>query len=236
MCERDSIYVPISLAATLKKMEESKQKQECEQCKKLEDRFEMTKEKMRDVEECLQYQNELRIQLETELDDLRTVYEMKDDECQKLQQQLDTYLKDPEVAPKLPTYANNRINELCINFTTLKNENYHIYNEFIKQQSMCQFEVERCKTLSSEMEYIKTRAEEQHEAHESLKKHFIQRLEELNSTENEKSEQIKELENTVMLSIQLFSKLINSPEFTNEELKQEIQDFLDVQCNANENL
>uniref|UniRef100_A0AC34FMK7 Uncharacterized protein n=1 Tax=Panagrolaimus sp. ES5 TaxID=591445 RepID=A0AC34FMK7_9BILA len=217
-------------------MEEKPKDEECERCKKLEGRLEMTKEKLKDVEECVQYQNEFRIELETELDDLTSTYEIKDDECQKLHEQLDAYLKDPEVAPKLPTHANNRINDLYRNFTILKNENENIYDEFIKQRNMRQFEAERCKTLAFETEYIKGRAAEQRKAHESLKKNFTQHLIERQAYEKVKTEEIKELKNTVMLSFKLFRKLIDSPDFTNEELKQEIQQFLHLQCNAYQNL
>uniref|UniRef100_A0AC35FWA2 Uncharacterized protein n=1 Tax=Panagrolaimus sp. PS1159 TaxID=55785 RepID=A0AC35FWA2_9BILA len=211
-------------------------KNECEECQKHEKRLEMIEEKMKDSQRLLDKFNKCRIKYETELDDIRSSYELKDDECEQIYHQIDAYLNCPQIASKLPPIAQIRIQDLGEQINSLESENTYIHGECIKQRDMKEFEAERCKTIESEGKLLKARAEDQESAYKSLKKSFEQKLIELHEEDKQKAEEIKDLENDVSRSIQLFTNILNSPDFVNDEMKQEIQKFLDSEFNVNENL
>uniref|UniRef100_A0A914Q7M0 Uncharacterized protein n=1 Tax=Panagrolaimus davidi TaxID=227884 RepID=A0A914Q7M0_9BILA len=211
-------------------------KNECEECKKLEKRLEMIEEKMKNSQRSLDQFNKYRIKYETELDDIRASYELKDDECQQLLHQIDAYLNCPQIASKLPPIAQIHIQNLGEQLRNLEYENTYMHGECIKQRDMREFEAERCKTIESEGKLLMARAEDQESAYKSLRKNFEQKLIELHEDDKQKAEEIKDLENDVSRSIQLFTNILNSPEFGNNEIKQEIQKFLDSEFNVNENL
>uniref|UniRef100_A0A914QR24 Uncharacterized protein n=1 Tax=Panagrolaimus davidi TaxID=227884 RepID=A0A914QR24_9BILA len=176
----------------------------------------------------LEHQKSLCNYLKEEIVDETADLESKNEYCHKLRNELESYLSTAGEFEKLPTFAQARIFELSNSVSKLKSEKLHLNNEYIKQFNGYESETNLFNSLCNQYNAIKAKAQQNQNEHENIKEQFLQRLVYFNNEIKEKSDKTASLKNTLSSSAKLFNKILDaSNSFGNDEMKQEIQHFLE---------
>uniref|UniRef100_A0AC35FKU2 Uncharacterized protein n=1 Tax=Panagrolaimus sp. PS1159 TaxID=55785 RepID=A0AC35FKU2_9BILA len=203
---------------------------DCKQCQKIENQIEILEERIEELNEMLEHQKCLCKNLKEDIVDETADLELKNEYCHKLRNELESYLSTAGEFEKLPTFAQARIFELSNSVSKLKTERLNLNNEYLKQFNGYESETNLFNSLYNQYNAIKAKAQENQNEYERIKEQFLSRLIYFNNEIKEKSDKISSLKNTLSSSAKLFNKILDaSNSFGNDEMKQEIQQFLESQ-------